>query len=168
MCIREEQAPHIRYARQTCPNITTPHIQGMSHIFEINYGICGVHIFKIMITICDGYHNMRRCYIRSLSGMSAVTWSCCAEQQPFIFYRNTHANYLCKRVCSKHCLVSPSHLSIPQTYLGTGRRRRVTATSGVPEGLVTRFALCLWETRLLTVYSTFPACSRWAYLQDRR
>ena len=35
--------------RQTCLNITTPHIQRMSHLFEIM--ACGVHIFKI----CDGY-----------------------------------------------------------------------------------------------------------------
>jgi hypothetical protein len=78
---------------------------------------------------------------------------CCAEQRPFIFYRNNK----CYLFVQEGVFEAPSKFSSHQyqTYVWA-LVDADEATSGIPEGLIARF------TRLFTVYSTFPARSRWA------
>jgi hypothetical protein len=76
---------------------------------------------------------------------------CCAEQRPFVLYRNK-----CYLFVQEGVFEAPPRFSSHkyQTYVWA-LVDADEATSGVPEGLIARF------TRLFTFYSTSPTRSRW-------
>ncbi|KIM80660.1 hypothetical protein PILCRDRAFT_822388 [Piloderma croceum F 1598] len=78
---------------------------------------------------------------------------CCAEQQPFVFYRNE----TCYLFVQEGVFEAPARFSSHQYHKYVWALVDADeTTSGIPEGLIARF------TRLLTIYSTSPDRSRWA------